>query len=473
MAENETNQGGTAVEDQDFQYAVKVEDAGPATKKVSIEIPEDRIKQKLAEQFKELRSQAAIPGFRPGHAPAKLIEKRFATDVRDQVRSTLIRESYEQALEKNNLQPIGEPEIDNADKLTLPETGSLNFSFSVEVQPDINLPELKGLKVKKPKIEVKEENVDQAMQNLREQQGTLVPVEDRGVEPKDYLVADVHVKADGNVVAHAHDQQIVARPGRLAGIQIDDLDTQLAGLKPGETRTINAKAPESHPNEQVRGKDVQIDVSLKDVKQLELAEINEDFLTDLGFSNEQELRDALREQMVERIDYDVAQAMREQVNKYLLDNVKIELPTKLSDRQTDRIIGRRAMDLMSRGVSREQLEANLDRLRTGARDEAARELKLFFILQKIAADLEVDVDEAELNGRIALLAAQSGRRPEKMKQDMAKDGSLSNLYIQMREQKALDKVLQDAQVEEVEMKPEEAQAASESAAAQGGESSST
>src|SRR5437763_12885745 len=125
MADNETTeQGSTAVEDaQDYQYDIKIEDAGPATKKVSIEIPEDRIKQKLAEQFKELRSQAAIPGFRPGHAPAKLIEKRFATDVKDQVRSTLIRESYEQALEKNNLQPLGEPEIENADKITLPETG--------------------------------------------------------------------------------------------------------------------------------------------------------------------------------------------------------------------------------------------------------------------------------------------------------------------------------------------------------------
>src|SRR5919112_5911079 len=108
MAENETNEqqgGGTAVEDaQDYQYDIKVEDAGPATKKVSIEIPQDRIKQKLAEQFKELRSQAAIPGFRPGHAPQKLIEKRFATDVKDQVRGALIRESYEQAIEKHQLQ---------------------------------------------------------------------------------------------------------------------------------------------------------------------------------------------------------------------------------------------------------------------------------------------------------------------------------------------------------------------------------
>src|SRR5258706_2395540 len=106
---------------------------------------------------------------------------------------------------------------------------------------------------------------------------------------------------------------------------------------------------------------------------------------------------------------------------------------------------------MQRGLSRDQIEANIERLRAGADEEAARELKLFFILQKLSTDLGVDVDEGELNGRIAMLAAQRGRRPEKVKQDMAKDGSLSNLYLQMREQKALDKVLESAQVEEVDV----------------------
>ena len=445
-----------------YQYAVTVEDAGPATKKVSIEIPQDRIQQKLAEQYKELRGQAAIPGFRPGHAPKKLLEKRFSADVKEQVRRSLVSESYEQAMEKNEIQPIGEPEFGNAEKLDLPETGPLNFTFMVEVQPKITLPNLKGLKVKKPKIEVKDENVDQAMQNLREQQGVLLPIEDRGVEPKDFLTADVHVKLDGNVVAHAHDSQIVARPGRVGGIQIEDLDKQLEGQKSGETRTITVKAPDTHANEALRGKDVQIEIALKDIKKLELAEINQEFLESLGFADEKELREALREQMVERITNDVQQAMREQVNKFLLDSVTMELPTRLSDRQADRIVSRRAMDLMTRGIAREQIEANIERLRSGAHDEAVRELKLFFILQQIATERGVDVDESELNGRIAMMAVQRNRRPEKMKQDMAKDGSLSNLFVQIREQKAVDKILDEAEIEEVEMKPEDTVPAVES-----------
>jgi len=191
--------------------------------------------------------------------------------------------------------------------------------------------------------------------------------------------------------------------------------------------------------------------------------VTPEFLTDLGFENEQGLRDALRQQMEEKITYDVQQAMREQVNQFLLNNVQLDLPSKLSDRQADRVVSRRAMDLMMRGIPREQVEANVERLRHGAKDEAARELKLFFILQKIANDMNVEVDEAELNGRIAMLAAQRGRRPEKMKQEMAKDGTLANMYVQMREQKAIDRLLEQAQVEEVDMpKGDEAQASESS-----------
>lgn len=448
---------GSAVAEE-YQYNIQIEDAGPATKKVKVEIPADRIKEKLAEQYRELRSQAAIPGFRVGRAPQQLIEKRFATDVKDQVRRTLIGESYEQAVTRNNLEVIGEPQFDNPESIELKEDQGLTYSFEVEVQPEINLPVLTGLKVKKPKIEVKEENIDQAMNNLREQQGALVPVEDRGAEEKDFITADVHIKDGDNVVTHQHDAQLVVRPGRVGGISIEDLDKQLKGVKAGETKTITAKAPESHPEESIRGKEVTIEIKVKDIKRLELAEVNEAFLEDLGFQTEQELRDALKEQMEQRIQYDVQQSMREQINRYLLENVKIDLPTKLSDRQTDRIVQRRTMDLLMRGLPEDKVAEVVEKLREGAKDEAARELKLFFILQKIAQQENVDIDEAELNGRVALLAAQRGQRPEKLKQEMAKDGSLQNLYVQMREQKAIDKILETALIEEVEVKAGEEQA---------------
>ncbi len=447
MAEQAT---ATDVQEEQYTYNVTVEDAGPGTKKVSVEIPEDRIKSVLEDQFRDLKREAAIPGFRAGRAPRKLIEKRFAADVREQVRRQLLSESYEQALEKNNLQVIGEPEFDNPDDIKLPESGSFRYSFSVEVQPEITLPDFSQLTIKKPKIEVTDENVDQAMKNLREQQGTLVPVEDRGIEDGDYVTADVSVKLGEEQIMQQPDAQLVARAGRIAGIQVDDFADKIRGAKADETRTFTLHAPESHADERIRDKDVEVEIKVKQIRKLEPAEINEVFLESLGFSNEQELRDALREQLVERIEQDVQNYMRQQVNDYLAENVEIELPAKLTERQTERVVQRRTIDLMMRGMSREQIEQNVEQIRSGASDEAKRELKLFFILQKIAADQDIDISEAELNGQIAMMAIQRGRRPEKLKQEMAADGSLTNLYVQLREQRALDKVIEQAKIEEVD-----------------------
>jgi trigger factor len=456
--ETDSASAGTAVAEQ--PYNIRVEDAGPATKKVHVEIPKEKVAEKIAEQYKELRQGAAIPGFRKGRAPQKLIEKKFSADVKEQVRRTLISESYEQAIKDNDLQVLGEPEFENPDAVKIEEDAPLNYSFTVEIQPNIDLPELTGFKIKKPRIPITEDHVDQAMQNLREQQGTLTPVEDRGIEEKDQVLADVHVKVDGKLITHQHDATIVVKPGRIVGLQIDDLPAQLAGTKAGEIKEVNVKVPDNYPAENVRGKDVVLELTVKDIKKLEPIEINHEFLESLGFTKEQELRDALRDQMIERIDFDIKAAMRRQVIDQLLTQVDVKLPSKLSDRQTDRVVNRRAVDLLMKGIPRERIEQNLEQLRTGAADEAVRELKTFFILQKVAEKMGVDVSEGELNNRIAMLAYQQGRRPERLKQEMSKDGNtLTNLYVSMREEKAIDKILEGAEIEEIEATPEQSKAA--------------
>jgi trigger factor len=437
-------------EEAEFTYPVTVEDAGPATKKVSIEIPEDRIKSEISKQFKELRGQAALPGFRAGRAPQKLIEKRFSKEIRDQVTQNLLRESYQQAIEKNNLQVLGEPTFEENAKLDLPETGSLNYNFTVEVQPEFTVPDFSTITVKKAKVDINDEHVSQAMQNLREQQGNLLPVENRGVGANDVVTADVSVKLGEEEVLKQADMQFKASAPSLMAIKIDDLAGKLDGAKADETRTINVNAGENHPTEKLKGQDVVVEIKVKDLRELELATIDAAFLESLGFENEQQLNDALREEMVARVNNDVQNALRDQVAKALLEQTNFDLPDKLSKQQEGRIVQRRAMDLLQRGVPEDQVIANLENLRGAAKDEAVKELKLFFILQKVASDADVDVTEGELNANIAGIAAQRGLRPEKLKQQMQSEGSLQTLYVRLRELKAIDKILEKAQVEEVE-----------------------
>ncbi|MBC7785335.1 MAG: trigger factor [Burkholderiales bacterium] len=440
----------TQQEEAEFIYPIAVEEAGPGTKKVTVEIPAERIESSIAKQFKELRTQAQLPGFRPGKVPAKLIEKRFTKDVREQVTRTLLQESYQQAVEKNSLQVLGEPAFENEKDLALPESGPMKYTFSVEVQPEFTVPDLGSIEIKKPKIEIKDEHVDQALQNLREQQGTLLPVEDRGAQEGDVITADVHVKLGEEVILHQHDMQLKVKPGSVMAIKLDDLPKQLDGAKVDETRTITVNAGEKHPTEKIRGQEVAIEFKIKDLRQLELAEIDAQFLEQLGFENQQQLLDALREEMVNRIQSDVQNNMRDQVAKALLAAVTLELPAKLSDRQEARIVQRRAVDLLQRGVPEDQIVANLENLRGGAKEEAVRELKLNFILGKIAEDQGVEVNEGELNANIAGIAAQRNMRPEKLKQQMASEGSLQTLFVRLRELKAIDAIIEKAKIEEVE-----------------------
>ena len=448
VAENETEES-----EPKFAYPTSIADGGPGTRKVTVEIPRDRIDVKLAEQYKELRSQAQLPGFRPGHAPLKLVQKKFSTDVNEQVQRSLIAESYQQALEENSLQVIGEPEFENPDEIKFPESGPFSYTFTVEVQPEFELPDLTSMTVKKPKIEITDEHVQQARKNLSEQQGTLVPVTDRGVTEKDYLTAAVTIKNGDETLGDMPEAQIVARPGRVAGIQIDDLAAKLDGLKPGETREFTVAAPDDLVNETLKGKQLTFVVALKDLKKLEEAVIDDDFLESLGFEKEQELNDALREQMEERVKSDIQTSLREQISNALIEKVDFELPAKLSTAQEQRVLQRRAMDLIQRGMPADQITSNMEQLKGDAKATAMRDLKLFFILQKVAKEADVEVTERELNTAVAEMAMQSGERPEKLKTKMEQEGTLQSLYLRLQEQKALDSIVDKSIVEEVEPEP--------------------
>ena len=445
----------TADQQEQFDYPVAVEDAGPAAKKVRVTVPRSRIDAYREEALGGITAGAALPGFRKGKAPRHVIERRFGKALKDQVQQDLLRESYQQALEKSELNPVGEPEFEDSAGVKLPDEGDFTYSFTIEVQPEVSLPSMEGLTIRKPKVTINDDHVQQALANLREQQGSLVPVEDRGVQEKDYLIADVNVKLGDETIAHQHDAQLIARPGRIAGVEIEDFGDRIAGMKVDEQRSFEVQVPENHSNARLAGKSVTIDLKLKDIKALELAEIDEPFLESLGFASQQELLDALREQMVERVEADIQGAMRRQVQEFLAGNTTVDLPRRLSERQIERVVNRRAVNLLMRGLPREQVQANIEQVRQGAEQEARRELTLFFILNRVAEDRKIEVTEGEVNGRVAMLALDQGERPEALRQRMERDGSLANLFIQLREQKALDALINDARVEEFEPTAEE------------------
>ncbi|QQE11874.1 trigger factor [Planctomycetota bacterium] len=439
---------------------VSVEDSGPARKMLKIVIPESRIKDKIEETFGTLKEEAQIPGFRRGRAPRRIIEKRFGAGIRDDAKGQLLSEAYSQAIEENELDVIGEPDVKNSDKIELPESGDLTLEIEVEITPQVELPDFKDIKVTKKAAEVTDEDVDEEINRYCERFGKAAAVADATVEAGDFLKADVHIypqdkKGDSEaVIAHLHDTYIMVNgenaefKGHVAGIVVDDLGKLLAGKKVGEELSIDMNGPASHENDDIKDKPIAIEIKINAVERLEPAPI-EEVIKNVGVESEEEFRGKLKEMLVAQKDREQKSDMYTQINDQLIEKVALELPEGLTGRQIERTLQRQRMEMLYRGTPETEIADKLAESRNENEEAAKKQLKLFFIIDKASRDLDVDVNENEINGQITMYAMQQGRRPEKLRQEMQKRGEIEQLYLQIREQKTLDKILEVAEVEEV------------------------
>ncbi len=444
---------------------VKIEDAGPACKKLTIEIPEERIKEKIESSFTTLSDDAAIPGFRRGRAPRRLLEKRFGSAVRDDVKGQLLSEAYSQACEENSLDVLGEPDVKDVESIELPESGTMTFEVEVEVTPEVELPDFGKIKVTRTKAEVTDDDLQKQLDQYRERFGKATEVADAKIEEGDFAQADVQVYAgedageDAEVLQDAHDAYILVNgesrdfKGHVAGILIDDLGKQLIGKQPGESLSISMTGPATHENEQIKGQPITVKIDLKKVERLEPADMDT-VVQNLGAESEDALKTQLRGYLEQQKQAEQTADMHRQVNDQLAEMVDLELPEGITGRQVERVLARQRYELMYRGTPEAEIEQQLAEARNDSEQEAVRQLKLFFILDAASKQLEIEVNENELNGRIAMMAVQQGRRPEKMRQEMQSRGELEQLYLQLREQKTLDAVIEKADVTEVEAKPD-------------------
>lgn len=442
------------------EQTVKVEDAGPALKRLSIELPESRIKAKIEESFDTLSNDAVLPGFRKGRAPRRLLEKRFAESVQGDVKNQLLSESYHQALESEGLDVIGEPDVKDADDIEVPESGPLSYVVEVEITPDFELPKFDGIKVDKKAMEVTDADVTAEIEQYRERYGQMSAVEDATVAEGDYVQSDVKVLAGENAgddaevlhehpgaytLVHGEDKEY---KGHVAGILIEDLGKQLTGKKVGDTVTISMTGPDGHENDAIKGQPITIVMAITHVHRLAPASI-EDLLPQFGMQTEDELTERVKTMLEQRNEQTQQADMHKQVTEQIVDAVELDLPEGLKGRQIERALQRQQMELLYSGKQPEEIEAELAEARTQGEAEAVKQLKTFFVLDKAAKELEIEVAENEINGRISMMAMQQQRRPEKLRNEMRQRGELEQLYLSIREQKTLDKIIEQATVTEV------------------------
>jgi len=435
---------------------VTIEDAGPCKKKVSVEIPEETVKSATDEQYETLRKDAMVPGFRRGRAPRRLLEKRFGKDVSEQIKLKLLADASDAAMKDNKVDALREPNIE-FEKIKLPETGPLKFEFEVEVRPEFALPALESIPVNKTKLEVADEQISDEIEQLQEWSGVWVPREEGKVEAEDQIIADAVLKVEGVEEEEKLDNiEVYAREHASVGIvPVPKLDELLEGAKAGETRETVVEVPKTFFKEEYRGKKVTVRITVKDIKWLRQAELDEEFFKKYSVTNEGELRERVRDVLHSRLEQQAKDQMNEQIYKYMLDNAKFDLPLDVVADQAETLLQRQYVNMRMRGLTHEQISEQIEQLKAGSEQQAKEQVRLFFIMDKVAEKLGISVSEEELNGYIAQVAIQRRQRPERLREEMERDGSLGQFKLQVRENKCVAKMLESAKITEVEAeKPE-------------------
>ncbi len=441
-------------ESAELKNTVTIEEAGPCRKKVIIEIPAEKIKTATDEQYETLRKEALVPGFRKGRAPRRLLERRFGKETSEQIKLKLLAGASEAAIKDSELATIGEPDID-FEKVELPADGPLIFDFEVEVRPEFELPALEGIPVTRAKLDVTDEQIDREIEQMRRWSGVWTPrPEEAAVELDDQIIADVVLKVEGIEEEQKDDNaEIYVRPsGFVAEVPVEKLDKLLVGAKPGQTKQTSVEVPKTFFREQYRGKKVDLKITIKDVKWLKPAELDEAFLKRCGVEDEAELRDKIQDTLQSRLETQGRTEMTEQICQYLLDNTDFDLPLDVVAQQATSVLQRQYTSLLLRGLSREQIAEQIEQLQAASEQQAKQQLKTFFIMDKVAEKLGISVSEEEINGHIAQLAVQRGQRPERMREEMARDGSLAQFTLEVRQDKCIAKLLETATITETKAK---------------------
>lgn len=470
----ETADEAEEVQEKDLEAKLKeavgvdVEDIGGLRRKVTVTIPRAFLDEQTADQYAELSRTALVPGFRRGRAPHRLIEKRFGKEVNEQIVSQMLGSGYVAAIEKADLKTVSEPLIwvgpdegdegerrlvkveEALDELTIPSEGDLTFACEVEIRPEFELPKLDKIPLTKPKVSITKADVQEQIDRFRGRHGTFEPAEGK-IEADDLVIADVAMMVEGEAVEAEENVQLAARGQSVFGVPLSGLGDALVGKKRDDTVKVEAEIPADYDRTGLRGKKADFQIVPREIKRLVLPPVDDAFLSSLGFETVQELRDYVKQDLESRFNEVVRGALRGQVYEYLLENTQFDLPEGISSRQADRAVMRRVLDLRRQGVPDAEINKHIDELRTSARDEAARQLKVDFIMESVAEQRDVHVSEEEVNAQIAQIAARYNRRFDRVRDDLSKGEGLSSLYLHIRDEKIIDALIADAEITEKEV----------------------
>jgi trigger factor len=408
-------------------------------REISVEIPADEVARETEVIIQKYQKVARLPGFRAGHVPASIIKQRFGEEVKSDVVEALVPKYFRREAEKQGLMPVSQPRVTD---LHIHDSEPLRFKASFEVMPEIPVEGYKELRADKPEIAVNDEEVEQALDNVREQHATFTSVEGRPLADGDFAQAsldgrpqDAQAAKDRNPVRM--DEVLVEIGGKNT---MPEFSEHLRGASAGEERTFEVNYPQDASDKRLAGKTFSYTVKIHAIKQKSLPELNDEFAKELGeFTSLDAVKQQIRENMEAEKRHTAEHEAKDKLVAELGKRNEFEVPESLVERQIDLRLERGLRALAAQGMKMEDMKKmDLPRLRVAQREQALQDVKSSLLLERIAELEKITVADDELNQEVEALAKQTKQTPEAVRARLTQDGGLDRIRNRIRSEKALN-----------------------------------
>jgi len=399
---------------------------------LEISIPVQEVESETGRIVADVQKRAKLPGFRPGKAPTSIIQKQFASDIRQQVLESLIPKYLQKQFEAENLNVVGTPDIKD---VHFHAGEPLSFKAEFEVVPQIELGEYQGVEVPYHDPEVTDEDVNQRLEELRDQKAQFVNVDPRPVEDGDHAV--VALESTGGVEGDPvkSDEMVL----EIGGADTFEAFTEnLRGLTPGDEKEFEVTYPQDYGSKRLAGHAVKFHATLKGIRKKELPELNDEFAQDLGdYRNLEELRDAIRKGLFAQRQYESQQEAKNRIVEKLVDAHDFPVPEAFVDRQIKNRVEQSLRAMAAEGVDPHSIKLDWNKVKETQRDKALREVKASMLLTRVAERESIAATRDEVDREVERLARQQKEPPAAVHMRFEKDGTLGRIASHIQTEKTL------------------------------------
>lgn len=424
-----------------------LEDINPVKKKLLIAIDSKEVDKKLNQAYGEIRKTAKIPGFRPGKVPRKILETYFGNQVIDDVTRGLISESFPKAVDEIKTFPLGQPILE---KEALKQGQDFNYSAIIEVRPEFEVKDYLGLDVAKEMFSISEEDVQKRLEEIREANGKMASIEEeRLIRDGDFVIVDYKGFEDGRPMEDVNSSNLLVKVGK--NDFHPKFDEALIGLKKEDETEVGIDFEENFYHTKLAGKSVNFKIKIVDIKELVLPELNDEFASNLGAELKDldglkdELKKAITSQEEKRIDGELKRRLLEKIS----GGIDFELPEVLIDAEID-FSARRLNDNLERsGSSLEKAGISEAGLKKEFRPASEKRVREMLILDRIAKQDQIDIDDDDLEEGYGKLAESMGQDVETVKKYYEARGQVDSLKEELLKEKTLNYLVDHANISEV------------------------